>query len=100
VTTKQATIAEPFLTVLGRARTVAIAQGWVLVSGGQPAAPEVPMFFRQGLGSFKPADGLQVRLVALDANRTEVEVTAWRGSVVVDGYVPDRFIQALLAHPA
>src|SRR5690242_20344419 len=96
--TVQAVVDEPFLSVLGRIRSAAVSLGWQLVSGGQPAAPEVPMFFRHGFGSFKPADGLQVELQSLDANRTQVDVTAWRGSVVVDGYEVDRLLRTLGAH--
>ena len=97
--TIQATLDEPFLTVLGHVRSAAVSLGWMLVSGGQPEAPTVPMFFRHGFGSFRPADGLQVQLRELDANRTLVNVTVWRGTVVVDGYEADRLLRALGTHP-
>ena len=96
--TIQTTLDEPFLTVLGRVRSAAVSLGWNLISGGQPEGPTVPMFFRHGFGSFRPADGLQVQLESVTPERTLVNVTAWRGSVVVDGYEVDRLIRAIQPH--
>jgi len=95
----QAVVDQPFSVVFGRVRQVAVSQGWLLSSGGQPQAPAEPMVFRRGFGSMRPSAGLVVQLATIDEHRTQVVVTVWRGPVVVDGYDADRFVQAVVARP-
>ena len=90
---------QPLPAVFSRVRQVAASQGWLLSSGGQPQAPTEAMSFRRGFGSMAPSGGLVVQLVPLDATRTQVSVTVWRGTVVVDGYDADRFVRAIGGRP-
>ena len=92
---KQATFDQPITVVHERVRRAAASQGWLLSTGGPAHGPNQPLIFRKGLGSFQPAAGLAVELTAVDANRTTVGVSVWRGTVEIDGYDADRLLQAL-----
>ena len=96
---RQVTIDQPITAVHERVRTAAASQGWLTASGGSAHGPSTALLFRRGLGSFRPADGMSVELTQLDANRTQVGVTVWRGTAEVEGYDVDRLLRAIGAPP-